>query len=290
MTLDGFYSYCYAVLLKKKTLAKHSRHGIKVGAMKAEMRIAASAALVALSSVWTANAAQPAPAAAAASTAMAPELQQALREIVRAVRISTELLEAVHDKATADAAAEPVAQQMALLAVLSPALEYIPEAALEQALAANGMSQARMQAITKEMVIKRFYGSIALAQALGQPPYAAVGLSEPTPELLAELELELRTAIEGKAPGMSGGPGFTEETAWQLGADKAHLQYIRTVMGALPGAIKEAQNLVHTQGGKVYGRMTFILVRNEKCYRLEMWFDVTQQDVGKRYGNANVPG
>lgn len=253
------------------------------GMKKVALSIAASVALVALSSVWTANAAQPAPVAAAASTALAPELQQALSEIVRAVRSSTELLEAVHDKATADAAAEPVAQQMALLAVLSPALEYIPEAALEQALAANGMSQARMQAITKEMVIKRFYGSIALAQALGQPPYAAVGLSEPTPELLAELELELRTAIEGKAPGMSGGPGFTEETAWQLGADKAHLQYIRTVMEALPGATKEAQNLVHTDGGKVYGRMTFILVRAEKCYRLEMWFDVTKQDVGKRY-------
>lgn len=258
--------------IKLKTLAKQSKHGIKVG-MKAAMMIAAMVAPVAQSSGAT----------AAATAALAPELQQALREIARAVRSSTELLEAVHDKATADAAAEPVAQQMALLAVLSPALEYIPEAALEQALAANGMSQARMQAITKEMVIKRFYGSIALAQALGQPPYAAVGLSEPTPELLAELELELRTAIEGKAPGMSGGPGFTEETAWQLGADKAHLQYIRTVMEALPGATKEAQNLVHTDGGKVYGRMTFILVRAEKCYRLEMWFDVTGQDVGKRY-------
>ena len=40
---------------------------------------------------------------------------------------------------------------------------------------------------------------------------------------------------------------------------------------------------LHTDGGKVYGRMTFILVRAEKCYRLEMWFDVTGQDVGKRY-------
>ena len=245
------------------------------------MRIAASVALTALSGMAMANTAKPV--ASESGAAMAPELQQALREIVRAVRNSTELLEAVHDKATADAAAEPVAQQMALLELLSPALEYIPEAALNRALVEAGMGQERMQRSKRTLVEQRYYGSIALAQALGQPAYAAVGLSEPTPELLTELERELRAAINGKVSGMSGGPGFTEETAWQLGSDKAHLQYIRTVMAAIPGAVKEAQNLVHTQGGKVYGRMTFILVRNEKCYRLEMWFDVTGQDVGKRY-------
>ena len=130
---------------------------------------------------------------------------------------------------------------------------------------------------------------MALATALGLPPYAAVGLSEPGPELTEELGRELSSAVAGKVPGLSGGPGLTEATAWKMGADANQLQHIRTIMEAIPGAIKEEQTLVRTQEGPIYGRMTFILARGDKCYRLQMWFDITDYIRAEEAARAAEP-
>lgn len=204
-----------------------------------------------------------------------PQLQRTLKEIVGLIAIVTELLEGVQDKATADAAAPKVQACMSLIAELSPALEYIQQAELNSALQQAGLTPEHLKTSRTQLEAKRFYGSMALATALGLPPYAAVGLSEPGPELLEELGRELSSAVAGKVPGLSGGPGLTEATAWKMGADANQLQHIRTIMEAIPGAIKEEQTLVRTQEGPIYGRMTFILARGDKCYRLQMWFDIT---------------
>lgn len=115
-----------------------------------------------------------------------------------------------------------------------------------------------------------------LAAAFGYPASAVLQPGEVTPALLQTLGAELKAALGSKINGISGGPGFTEQTAWKMGSNPENLTLIATIMEALPGAEKEDQTLVRTEEGPIYGRMTYTLPKNGKVYRLQMWFDITE--------------
>ncbi len=144
-----------------------------------------------------------------------------------------------------------------------------------QALAEAGVTEERLEKSNQQLIKNKFYGSVELARVLGFPALAALEPGEVTPQLLQTVGAELMAALQGKLGNISGGPGLTEQTAWKLGKDEENLEYIRTVMSALPDAEKEDQTLVRTEEGPIYGRMTYLLPRDGKVYRMQMWFEIT---------------
>lgn len=212
-------------------------------------------------------------AAAAAEAAM---MQQALQDHVRCLKSVCELVEGIHDKASAEAALPKIKSRMSLIAELSFALGYMDEAEVVKAHTAAGAGVDRVEAAVSGLEKNRFYGCMELAAAFGYPASAVLQPGEVTPALLQTLGAELKAALGSKINGISGGPGFTEQTAWKMGSNPENLTLIATIMEALPGAEKEDQTLVRTEEGPIYGRMTYTLPKNGKVYRLQMWFDITE--------------
>ena len=203
-------------------------------------------------------------------------LQQVLKDYVRCLKSVCELMENIHDKASAEAALPKIKSRMSLMSELSFGIGYIEEAEIEKALAAAGVSKDRAEAAMTGLVDNRFYGSVELAAVFGCPASAVLEPGEVTPELLQTLGAELKAALGNKVAGITGGPGFTEQTAWKMGNNPENLELIATIMETLPGAEKEDQTLVRTEEGPIYGRMTYTLPRDGKVYLLQMWFDITE--------------
>ena len=212
----------------------------------------------------------------AADAAEAAMMQQALQDHVRCLKSVCELVEGIHDKASAEAALPKIKTRMTLIADLSFALGYMDEAELIKAHTAAGVGVDRVEAAVSGLEKNRFYGCMELAKVFGYPASAVLQPGEVTPALLQTLGAELKAALGSKINGISGGPGFTEQTAWKMGSNPENLMLIATIMEALPGAEKEDQTLVRTEEGPIYGRMTYTLPKDGKVYRLQMWFDITE--------------
>ena len=73
-----------------------------------------------------------------------------------ALRGVYELQESIENKEEADAAAEAVAEGMALLRDCSIAVQYVPAETIMPQLEAAGMTDARMEAIYTSLVDNRF--------------------------------------------------------------------------------------------------------------------------------------
>lgn len=213
--------------------------------------------------------------AAADAAAEQEEMQRILSDFVRALSSGYDILEGVSDRASADAAAPKVKARFEIVSELTFGIQYIDEETLAKALEAAGVTEERLNAIRNRIIGARYYGSLALASALNASLAEVLEPGEVTPELLQTVGNELQAALQGKIAGISGGPGLTEETAWQMGEDPAALDLISVIMDALPGAEKVDQKLVRTQEGSIYGRMTFLLPREDKVYQMQMWFDIT---------------
>ncbi len=213
--------------------------------------------------------------AAADAAAEQDEMQRILSDFVRALSSGYTILEGVSDRASADAAAPKVKARFEIVSELTFGIQYIDEETLAKALEAAGITEERLAVIRNRIIGARYYGSMALASALNASLAEVLEPGEVTPELLQTVGSELQIALQGKIAGISGGPGLTEETAWQMGEDPAALDLIPIIMDALPQAEKVDQKMVRTQEGPIYGRMSFLLPRDGKVYTMQMWFDIT---------------
>lgn len=200
-----------------------------------------------------------------------PQLQQVLQDAVRAMTSVTELLESVHDKATADAVADKLKIRNALLDELSFGLQYIPYPVVMHAMAANGITQERTEGIQKRLEENRFYGSTALAKAMGAPAYMAMEIAEPTAEDLEAIARQLKAAAT-RMPQVSGGPGLSKETAWVLTPELQDFPDL--VQQSLTNAERQGQRIVHDENGDIYHIVTLLLPREEKAMVIELWFKV----------------
>ncbi|MBQ8900333.1 MAG: hypothetical protein IJY72_05205 [Akkermansia sp.] len=200
-----------------------------------------------------------------------PQLRQVLQDAVRAMTSVTELLESVHDKATADAVADKLKIRNALLDELSFGLQYIPYPVVMHAMSANGITQERTEGIQKRLEENRFYGSTALAKAMGAPAYMAMEIAEPTAEDLEAIARQLKAAAT-RMPQVSGGPGLSKETAWVLTPELQDFPDL--VQQSLTNAERQGQRIVHDENGDIYLRVTLLLTREDKAMVIELWFKV----------------
>ncbi len=200
-----------------------------------------------------------------------PQLRQVLQDAVRAMTSVTELLESVHDKSTADAVADKLKIRNALLDELSFGLQYIPYPVVMHAMAANGITQERTEGIQKRLEENRFYGSTALAKAMGAPAYMAMEIAEPTAEDLEAIARQLKAAAT-RMPQVSGGPGLSKETAWVLTPELQDFPDL--LQQSLTNAERQGQRIVHDENGDIYLMVTLLLTREDKAMVIELWFKV----------------
>ena len=223
------------------------------------------------------NAAQEVPFTDEAANALeAAMMQQNLSDFVRVATSLCQIMESVNDQASAEAALPLIRTRLSLLEELSFGVSYIPQEQVEQALTAAGITTESLEKAFTKLLENKFYGCAELAELFGYSQAALLEPGEVTPELLQTLGAELVARLGDKVAAISGGPGFTEQTAWIMGTDINNLDLVPVIMEALPGAEKEDQNLVYTEEGPIYGRMTFVLPYQGKAYRLQMWFNVTE--------------
>lgn len=225
---------------------------------------------------------QPAPAPATEQTAAPdksnpyniadPELRQVLLDSVRAMQSITELLESVQDKATADAVADKLKVRMMLMDELSFGLQYIPYPVVTLAMSDAGITKERVEGLQKRLEDNHFYYSTALAAAMGAPEYLAMEQTTLSPEQLEELKQKL-TAVATQSPTVTGGPGFSRETAWQLPPDKT--DFTALILQELDSNHPIGQSVIHGDDGQIFMKYTVVLTIEGKQCPIEQWFNVT---------------
>ncbi len=199
-----------------------------------------------------------------------------VESFVKALCDAYALLDSITDKAAADAAADEVAQRMAYLQDRTIAVQYVPEDTIAPLLDAAGMTPEYLDGIYTRIISNSFYGSTALAEALGRQPSAAMPKENAPAELIDTLCKELMQNPAVGDVGLAGGPGFSVESAWVLSTDPSKLSAIDAIIGAIPGAEIEDRKLEKTDDGRAYGLFTLLVPRDGKAYRVQMWFEATQ--------------
>lgn len=193
----------------------------------------------------------------------------AAREYLSAMREAVVLLSGVVDSHSATAAAAPY---MALRWRIAPAQSAMGEVDVTLLLQAVGMEEGEMMYLgmaTERIRVCNFYGSPELAVAMGFSAQDAVVPGELTPEVEKELHSLLSFAFKPLA--LSGGPGFSQKTAWVLpqGTD------VNTVLAALPSCIK-VDSPVRRQRSNDEPRhfqvCDVVAELKGESYKLELWF------------------
>ena len=204
------------------------------------------------------------------------QIQQSdLQLFVEKIKSFYTLLDSIQDTASANAAAPQVAALVDELHRMNASIAELDAELVDNALSKAGITQERITAIFSRFEQTACYGSDALAEALNMPPQTQPTEVAPTPEFIEALGKALMQVLDGQLNGITGGPGLTEQTAWNLGSNEENLAFIATVMNAIPNAIKVDQNLITTDSGAIYGRMRFKLPLRNHIYPLEMWFNLT---------------
>ncbi|MBR4310980.1 MAG: hypothetical protein IKT79_08115 [Akkermansia sp.] len=195
----------------------------------------------------------------------------AAREYLAAMREAVVLLSRVVDDRSATAAAEPY---MALRWRIGPAQSAMGDVDLTILLRAVGMEEGEMMYLgmaTERIRACNFYGSPELAVAMGFTAQDAVVPGDLTPEV--ELELEELLAAAFKPMEVTGGPGFSQKTAWLLpqGTD------VNTVLAALPACVKLDSPVRMQRSNEAEDRRNFhvcdvVAELKGESYKLELWF------------------
>lgn len=193
------------------------------------------------------------------------------------LQVQAQLLEGVHDKESADAAAD-YWQDLINELHESPYCEADDlEAALNEKIEKE---KARLKAA-------HYYGSTLLAACFGSVTYAYVP-QELTPEAATEVERILRASL-GKLPG---GPGFSRETAWRTPArfctprnQEDGSDFTLTPYEELITELRMADERLYSPledartgfiDGKLYERQPMQALLQGKLYRFDIWFDLTE--------------
>lgn len=240
----------------------------------------------------------PLPAAAqdtpAADTEQTARQQQALAEFIRLQQEYLQTLRSVCNRETADAAATLYHRHMQRLEELTAVFEQMNPDTVQQALDNAGIRYQHTRKEMERLLLADFYHSAALSDATMESPVHAL----PAQDLPAELQQRLEKNAQDSAffrekmgQSISGGYGFTPQTAWVLReAPDISLQETCTV---LAGYLFPETGMLKSSGleaSAVYGEKLFTdgkaLIRlcvdiipagdsPNARYRFSQWFDVS---------------
>lgn len=215
-----------------------------------------------------------------------PEQQaDALAKLKACSEQSLLALRSVYDHASADAAVALLQKSKHTLTVITPILGSMDQNEVMSILFITGEQQEEE---IRRLAKAQFYGSEALAKELTGSA-ALVRPAATMPDELKELFLHKEAAT---TPAVSGGPGYTQETAWVLeptetddriqGSLTKYMRIIAPKINQL--AIYEARFGIGAPmlktvfaNGKVYVHLTFDLLPkgDGDRYILEQWLDIT---------------
>lgn len=203
-------------------------------------------------------------------------------------------LRSIRDTATADAAPALLTERRKQI---SPLLDAADFDSMQRADLLAGMWSEQWNAEVERLQWEGFYGSAALAENLTGDPAAATPLKDLPAEILeraASQSLKRRdTHYDKQIRLSSGGPGFSQATAWVLPAPLPQPYDINVVFaceGFLADVIDEAplhstntvpvKDYVHKiiSDGKPYVRLSIDSIGHSPApvrYRLQQWCDVS---------------
>ena len=211
--------------------------------------------------------------------AVTPE-EELLNQIIPLLRD----LEAVHDRATADAIAARMAEFEHLYEVALMS-DNFDDDVFEDLLEISGITEEYMEKQFKRLREQDFYGSEAMKTLIDDPgeernlgAEEEISAETPSVELLEEIGREFSKAVAEKGLAVSGGPGLTMGTAWVMTsgtADDVHLQY--DILSCLPNWKSEYQYFtIGEQEGCVYDAQAGHITYKDKTYALTIYFDISK--------------
>ena len=211
--------------------------------------------------------------------AVTPE-EELLNQIIPLLRD----LEAVHDRATADAIAARMAEFEHLYEVALMS-DNFDDDVFEDLLEISGITEEYMEKQFKRLREQDFYGSEAMKTLIDDPgeernlgAEEEISAETPSVELLEEIGREFSKAVAEKGLAVSGGPGLTMGTAWVMTsgtADDVHLQY--DILSCLPNWKSEYQYFtIGEQEGRVYDAQAGHITYKDKTYALTIYFDISK--------------
>ena len=195
------------------------------------------------------------------------------------------LLSGISDKETADTAAELINSDSTFFFTL------------EQA------EDESVSEITEKLRRKYYFCSEALAAALDDDsPGAAEKPQAVTPGILAELEDRVRRALplvpEKLRAGISGGPGFSPETAWVFtrpyDPDWQYRDFeCYFAPQALIGGANQAPVFMEARTelrqGRTYHVSTVVVFHRQRKHEVDIWVDITDSPAAADGGASDSP-
>ncbi len=149
------------------------------------------------------------------------EQQQALQEYIRIRKDCLSALRGVCNKETADAAAELTRRYEKRLEELLLLFRQMDPESISSTLNSARLGRTAFKKEMDRLLLADFYGSAALSDAIMETPVHALPAQELPQNIRQELEKRAQEALRtrGKLKELvSGGPGFTQESAWILTA------------------------------------------------------------------------
>ena len=181
-----------------------------------------------------------------------------------------EALEHIQNKTEADQLARQLMAWQAEQQQRNSAERFRIERALHEA----GYTDKRLTAIAMHLQKNGFFGSEALANLYGE------SLQEdpvPLPQSLQEqYTIRLQEAVQKYKLPLSGGPGFTQETAWKLSSG-----YVTDLLPLLENCLNQEAELVQgwtqlsNEGDTDYEAHYYEIFTDQGMYEIMLWFDVT---------------
>ena len=193
-------------------------------------------------------------------------------------------LEAVHDRATADAIAARMIEFEHLYEVALMS-DNFDDDVFEDLLENSGITEDYMAELFNRLREHDFYGSEAMKTLIDAPgeerdssAEEEISAETPSVELLEEIGREFSKAVAEKGLAVSGGPGLTMGTAWVMTsgtADDVHLQY--DILSCLPNWKSEYQYFtIGEQEDCVYDAQAGHITYKDKTYALTIYFDISK--------------
>lgn len=137
--------------------------------------------------------------------------------------------------------------------------------------------RARREQLSSDLCEKYFYGSTELATVLGYPVNDALLPSPVTSELISRMDAELRQRSKQQED-ISGGAGFTQESAWIIDIDDERENQkaaSATAFDAVGGNVYKSRHRKLLTDTRRYMVFTLEVIRDGQKYVVEQWCDTT---------------
>ncbi|MBQ3526686.1 MAG: hypothetical protein IJA63_10465 [Akkermansia sp.] len=214
---------------------------------------------------------------AAPEPELSAEQKAVVEEVAQLMAELHKLTQGVYDRATADAAAPRMKQIMERIRGMHEQTRTVPFRYVLERASELGADEMKVLQCEERLERNGFYGSVAMAEAVGAPPEAAFELSSLSEEAYQRIAEEVTAAVERNLPMATGGPGFDALRAWKLpqGVECDDV-LLRTILPE--GFVEVENNVLIGPGERRYWVVFYRLQREGKMYALSLWVDVEDAD------------